>query len=377
MTGRSAVIVGGGIGGLSAGIALHRAGLDVTVLEQRSELSEVNTGFLLWGFAVTRLREFGIDVDSLGMPLETLVTVGADGHEIDRLDMRSLSHRVGAVTYDVHRARLQRALADALGMEHVQLATSCGTVEVGDTQSAVVTEAGERHTGDLVVGADGIHSVVRRVVQPGARIRRSRFHAFRGLARLGPDVVPEGLHYRMLGDGALFGAGHVGGGEVRWYLAVHDRDRPPAEAAEYKNWLRERVRSWPSAARSTIDATDSESILHNDTPFVRPLRRWTRQHVALLGDAAHGVIPSLAVGGGMAIEDGAVLGRAFTRTQDIRSALEDYETSRRGIAARIQWVSELATALFRVKGRLAERLVDRLLPRAEAFTSARLTAGRL
>src|SRR3712207_1697876 len=124
---RSAVIIGGGIGGLSAALHLRRAGLDVAVFEQHDDLSEVNTGLSLWAFAVRRLEALGLggEVAEIGRPIERVVHRGVDGRLLGDVAVPPLSERAGARSYEVHRSKLQRVLADALGADAITFGRRC------------------------------------------------------------------------------------------------------------------------------------------------------------------------------------------------------------------------------------------------------------
>jgi 2-polyprenyl-6-methoxyphenol hydroxylase-like FAD-dependent oxidoreductase len=175
------VVVGGGIAGLTAAIVLRRAGWDVVVVESRDELAEVNTGFALWSFAVERLRGLGLGdgLERIGEPIDRLVHTSWRGRPLSDADLGELNARRGAAAVDVHRAGLQRLLAEALGMDAVRLAHRCVDV-VGGKSPVAVLAGGERIAADLIVGADGVNSHVRRHVAGDVRLVR-------------PDATAESL----------------------------------------------------------------------------------------------------------------------------------------------------------------------------------------
>jgi 2-polyprenyl-6-methoxyphenol hydroxylase-like FAD-dependent oxidoreductase len=322
-----AVIVGGGIGGLAAALELRRVGFDVVVLERRPELAEVDTGFLLWSFAIRRLRSLGLGagLDAIGRPVERLVTRSWRGETLSDLSLSALSRRAGAPSCDVHRARLQQLLADALGDRFIRLGARC----TGVSADGVVLEDGERVAGDLVVGADGVNSAVRRELVGEIALRRDDVGIWRGMTEVGTELVPEGVHIRVMGPGALFGAGRIGRHAVRWYAGGWGLGQGA---------LAERFEGWCEPVGELIRATDEEAILFNDAPRAAPLRRWARGRVALLGDAAHPALPTLATGGGMAIEDAGVLAECL-RHASTAEALHRYQRARRRPTARVQRAS--------------------------------------
>ena len=352
------VIVGGGIGGLTAALELTRAGVDVQVLERRGELAEVNTGFFLWSFAIRRLRDLGLGprLEAIGEPVERLVTKSWRGHQLSELELGSLNRRLGGASYDVHRAGLQALLADALGRDRIELNARC--VEAGqDTEHAwVELEGGRRVAADCVVGADGVNSVVRQHVVGEVALRRGDFAVWRGVAEVDPELVPAGAHIRIMGPAGLFGVGRLDDREIRWYAAGGTQRPGPELAARFSGW--------PEPVPSVLEATDPAAILFNDTPRARPLRHWQRGRVALLGDAAHPTLPSLATGGGMAIEDAASLRESLSPRADVVQALEGYERRRRPAAARVQRQSDWFGRVLAVESPATARVRDVFFGRA-------------
>jgi 2-polyprenyl-6-methoxyphenol hydroxylase-like FAD-dependent oxidoreductase len=370
----TAVIAGAGIGGLTAALALQRAGFAVTVLERRSELAEVNTGFLLWSFAVARLRQLGINVDALGVPLEQLLDVRPDGSVINELDMRALGRATGDLTYDVHRARLQQALADAVGAGAIHLSNAVTSFVDRGGFVSVKTENGDEHRADVLIGADGVRSRVRDTLAPSSkRVREGPIVVWRGLSR--GLALRDGLHHRVLGRGVLFGAGQLGEDEARWYLAARRPAGFPDDVRAHKPLLFDRFTGWPDVLCQALATSRSEELLLNGTPFLRPMKSWRRGRVVLLGDAAHATIPSLAVGGGLAIEDAACLAESVAGGID--SGLACYAATRYRVARRMQLVSEAAMHLLGIRNPTLTRARDVGLRLVERRVTVRLAGGAL
>ncbi len=329
---RNGIVVGAGLGGLTAGLALRRAGFDVEIVERRSELGDVNTGLSLWGFAIARLEDLGLRTpDEFGSPIERLVHRTAADEPLTDVPVpggRGISH-------DVHRGELQSHLADAFGRDRITLGLGCVGVFGGAAGAEVEFADGTRRSADVVIGADGVSSTVRTAVVGPVRLRRDAIGAWRGIAAVGVDEFPRGLHLRFLGEGALFGIGRLSDEVVRWYAGASLPSVPPKTGEEAKT-LAERVfAGWPERVVSTLGRTPTTDYLFNDTPHSRPLRRWGAGHVTLVGDAAHPMLPTLGIAGGVAIEDSAVLGECLQHSTDIPTALRTYERRRQPTARRI------------------------------------------
>jgi FAD-dependent urate hydroxylase len=375
---RRAVIVGGGIGGLTAALELRRAGFEVTVYERRPQLAEVDTGFVLWSFAIKRLRALGLGegLEEIGEPLRRLIHKSRHGEMLSEISLEALSQRIGAPSYDVHRARLQELLADALGRDAIRLGEGCtGVVDGG--RPAALLEGGESAQGDLLVGADGVNSAVRRHVAGDVSLRRDDVAIWRGVAELGTDVIRAGDHIRLMGPGALFGVGRLDERTVRWYAgALGLAAGEPGSVEEVQDRARARFAGWAEPAGTVIAATKRDAFLYNDAPRAWPLAEWSRGPVVLLGDAAHPTLPTLATGGGMAIEDAAVLGDCVRRQPDLLLALRAYERRRRPRASATQILSLAFAGILGIRRPRAVRLRDAAL--APPFDRAqRVAVGRL
>jgi 2-polyprenyl-6-methoxyphenol hydroxylase-like FAD-dependent oxidoreductase len=354
-----AAVVGGGIGGLTAALELQRVGFQVTVYERRAELAEVNTGFLLWSFAIKRLRSLGLGerLSEIGEPLTRLVTKSWRGNSLSVLDLGGMSRRVGASAYDVHRAKLQRLLADAVGAGAIRLRRSCTGVAADHGDAVAVFDDGEVAHPDLLLGSDGVNSVVRTHVVGEVSLHRHDVAIWRGLARIGTDAVPMGDHIRVMGPSALFGAGRLDAATVRWYAGVMRTD-PRSLAENHGDQVRELFHDWAEPVATIVAATEPETLLLNDAPRASPLSRWHRGNVALLGDAAHPTLPTLAMGGGMAIEDASVLGECLSVSGSLHSALTAYEGRRRRLATRLQRASLAFGGALGVRRSVAIRARD-------------------
>lgn len=329
---RSAIVIGAGLGGLTAGLALRRAGFDVEVFERRSDLGEVNAGLSLWGFAIARLAELGVDrPDEFGSPIERLVHRTA----ADEL-LTEVSVPLGrGVSYDVHRGELQALLADAFGRDKIRLGVGCVGVRDLPLGAEGEFDDGKRARADVLIGADGVHSTVRSSIVGPVPLRREQIGVWRGIARAGVDEFPRGLHLRFIGHGALFGIGRLSDDTIRWYAGAAFPTEPPKTGEDAKALATRVFARWPERVIETLARTRASDYLFNDTPHARPLTRWRSGHTVLLGDAAHPMLPTLGVAGGVAIEDAVVLGECLSAEAHISTALRTFARRRRPAAWRI------------------------------------------
>jgi 2-polyprenyl-6-methoxyphenol hydroxylase-like FAD-dependent oxidoreductase len=317
------VIVGGGIGGLCAARAVALAGHEPVVLERSPSGATVGAGLLLWPNAVHALDALG-----LGEPLRGIAAPArrgtfrdSAGRVLSSVDLDAVGSRAGAPMLVVERPALQQVLADGLT---VRYDAAVSAVE----QRGVVLADGERVEGDAVIGADGIGSVVREHVCPGARPIDSGYTVIRGIAA---HDIGHGDTFEAWGRGELVGGAALPGARSYWFYEarselVDGRDPLAAVGSE----------RWPAPIADQLAATPPESVLVNRILRLGALPTWTRGTVALLGDAAHAMEPNLGQGAAQSIEDAQALLLALRADGDLPGALANYAAARRRRAQMFQ-----------------------------------------
>lgn len=334
-------VVGGGIGGLTAAIALEQAGLDVTVYEQASALGEVGAGV---GVAPNGLRMF----DRLGLR-SAVEAVGAvygegscyyraDGELIGQMTNSDSSGRYR--TLGLHRADLVGVLAEALGADRVRTGHRLSSFEQVGDEVALRFENGSEARADLLVGADGIHSLVRSAVTEPSAPTASGSIAYRGVVDMNAiEGWTPGVGQLWMGEGKHFLTYPVRRGELLNYVGFvpsNERLKESWSAVGDVDSLRADFAGWDPRVQQVLSAV--EKTFWWGLYDREPLPRWTRGRVTLIGDAAHAMLPHLGQGANQAIEDGVVLA-ALLRGVDasgVQQALEDYEHIRRERTSAVQ-----------------------------------------
>ena len=320
---RRAVISGGGIGGLASGIALDRAGFDVQVLERAPSLEPLGAGLSLWPNAVHALRALGLGevADAPGVPRGGGALRRADGSVLASYDPVEIEQRYGAPLVGVHRADLQQALVGALGPEKVR----CDAGVSGLAPEGVRLCDGSVLEADLVVGADGLHSVIREHIAGAEDPHDSGIVAYRGVVEQRSDV-PAGERW---GAGSVAGLLPLSRDRVYWYLAFM------GDASGDTDELHERAGEYGSPVPEIVAATDPDAVLCH-VPFDRPPPdRMVAGNAALVGDAAHPMLPFLGQGACSALEDAVALGSAVAAEASLDRALAAYEAKRLPRAAKL------------------------------------------
>jgi salicylate hydroxylase len=374
-------IIGAGIGGLTAALALHKHGIGVTVFEQAHQLEEAGAGIQLACNPNHVLRELGLLDATAAVAFEPDTLDLVDGHSGRTLLSASLNgwarDRYGAPYLNIHRGDLQRVLLDAL-QERVPGALQLNRRVVGlsqDTRSVSVTFSdGQEVNADVAVGADGVHSVLRESVTSVEPARFTRHVAYRMLVPR--SVIPRGkapssaISLRLGRHGHVVGY-WVKGGDVYNMVAVTQDDRwheenwrTPAELDE----VRTAFRSWDGQLRMLIDSSRDVykwALLDHSVPTT-----WTRGRAALLGDSCHAMLPFLAQGGAMAIEDAWVLAANLAATTDHTEALRRYSQIRSSRVSRVHATATRNARTFHLTGpaRTMRNVQLRLMgKRAERF----------
>jgi 2-polyprenyl-6-methoxyphenol hydroxylase-like FAD-dependent oxidoreductase len=344
--GLRAIVVGGGIGGLTAAVALLRAGLEVRVFERAEELRAVGAGISIWANAVRALERVGLGDAVGGLGAEIGVEVRSWRGDLLTAMPASEMRRLGGANLALHRADLQTALLSALPEGTIRTGSRFVRFENGAGQVVAHFADGREERGDLLVGADGLFSTVREQLHGDGRPRYAGYTAWRGVAVPGRELVPEGGDLGLMGRGSEFGLANIGRGRFYWYLTKNAPEGEGDDPAGRKGEVLERLRGWYGPAPEAVEVTDEEAILRSDIYDREPLGEvWGRGRVTLLGDAAHPMTPNLGQGACQAIEDAVVLAHSLAE-RPAEDALRHYEGRRAGRTAMIQHRSRLAGRWF-------------------------------
>jgi salicylate hydroxylase len=346
-------IIGGGVGGLTAAIALRRRGHEVEVLEQAPAISAVGASLQLGPNAVRLLDELGL------LPALRGIGVRPDAVDFLRWDDGSLllhqalgedaEAHFGAPQLDFYRPDLHRVLADALPDGVLRLGVRVDGVEQDESGVTVVTENGERIRADAAVAADGIRSRIREQLVGEDNPTFSNTVVYRGvvpraeIAHLHPDRLNlywlgpyrHGVAYWIAGGNLL--AVNCAVQDAEWSRESWTLEAPPEEAAQaFEGWhppLLERIMRVTTALRGAV--------------FVRqPIEHWSFGRVTLLGDAAHAMEPFQAQGAAQAVEDAYVLAECLAADTDVEGAFARYEQIRMSRAEELQESSAAAANVF-------------------------------
>jgi 2-polyprenyl-6-methoxyphenol hydroxylase-like FAD-dependent oxidoreductase len=350
-----ALVVGGGIGGLAAGIALRRVGIDAVVLEQTDELRAVGAGLALAANALAALDRIGVgdEVRARGEPAETLLALKPDGRPLVELPL------TGREMLGVHRADLQEVLARELGGA-LRLGVACTGFHDDGAQVAVKASTGEELDADFLVGADGLRSKTRAWLLGDEPASYAGYVGWRAVTQL-DDERTRGRMTETWGRGVRFGLIPIGGGKLYWFVS-ESRSEPDAPlVAGRRDELARLVQGWHEPIEAAVASTSDDAIVGTGIYWRKPVRTWGRGRVTLLGDAIHPMTPDLSQGAAQALEDAVVLAASVRDADEPIAGLRAYEAARWKRTAQIVKRSRSAGRLAQSSGALGAGLRDLLM----------------
>jgi 2-polyprenyl-6-methoxyphenol hydroxylase-like FAD-dependent oxidoreductase len=319
-----AVIVGGGIGGLASAAALDRVGIDSVVLEQAPELEEVGAGLTLSPNAVRALDRLGLGdaVRSRGARGQELLVRSWKGETILEVRFDDPLEEIG-----IHRADLQEVLMEGAGRHRVRLGARVTGVVVDGERPRVELADGTTEEADLVIGADGIHSVVRRVILGvGAEPNYAGYVGWRAVIEYDDELV-RGRFVESWGRGDRFGLVPIGRGRLYWFVSER-MSQPDVNRPGVKAKLARTFADWHEPIPAVVEQTPEDAISGTGIFDRKPVKSWSSGHVTLLGDAAHPMTPNMGQGAGQALEDAVVLAASLRDAGTPEAGLKAYEQER-------------------------------------------------
>lgn len=351
-----AIIIGAGIGGLTAAVALNRIGIRTRVLEQAEQPRESGAGLTLWSNAVAALAQLDLHdaIAQAGSVVESVDVLTAPGRMLGGISLSALNLPFASIS--IHRRALLEVVATAArssGLCEIEGGRQCVGLKQDPSKATAIFADGREESADLIIGADGIGSRTRSVVipQPDPAIYAG-YTCYRGVAELHP---PGWLPHRLtetVGKGAQFGVLDLGHGRVGWYATINTdpRERQNKPGYYIKQDLLKRFGKWHEPISAVIDSTPSNEVLTNDIYDREPTTKtFCNGRICLLGDAAHPTTPNLGQGACLAIEDAIELASCLSENHAIRDAFAAYDRRRVKRTAKAVLQSRLAGQLCQLE----------------------------
>ncbi|MBT6299346.1 MAG: NAD(P)-binding protein [Rhodobacteraceae bacterium] len=370
ITGKKIIVIGGGIGGLAAALALARLGAVVTVLEQTAEISDMGAGLQISPNGFVVLDALGLRdavVDRSVAATSVVLRNYSNSAMVATLDV---SPQTGEQNYHfIHRADLVACLLSAARQAGVQVRLQH---KVKQVQTSVIPQVvltnGATMMADLVVGADGLHSCLRPVLNRPAAPRFTGQVAWRALVPRQSDALAQVQLY--MGPGRHLVTYPLRGGQLVNVVAVQERANWAADGWQHRDDPQNLRRAFADFSPDVQELLRSVDNLHLWGLFRHPVaRNWYQDHAVLLGDAAHPTLPFLAQGANMALEDAWVLADCLANAETTSGALARYQKRREGrvrrviaVSGRNAWKYHLRLPPLRMAAHAALRFVSLKAP---------------
>ena len=326
-------IIGAGMGGLTTGIALKKFGHNVTIYEQTEKILPVGAAISLWSNGVKCLNYLGLtdQVARLGGQMDHLAYVdGLTGEVMTQFSLQPLVEEVGQRPYPVARAELQDMLMDEFGRDQIQLSKKMVAItDLGDTVQAEFAD-GTVIEADLLIGADGTHSITRRYVLGETVERRyAGYVNWNGLVEVTADLAPADQWTTFVGQGKRVSLMPVAQNRFYFFFDVPLPVGLANDRTQYKTLLKQYFEEWCAPVQQLIDALDEQRTNRVEIHDIEPFAQFYKGRVVIVGDAAHSTTPDIGQGGCQAMEDAIYLARALQiNTLGIQDSLCRYQNKR-------------------------------------------------
>lgn len=326
-------IVGAGMGGLTAGIALKKFGHQVTIYEQAAEILPVGAAISLWSNGVKCLNYLGLtdQIQALGGQMESLAYVdGLSQQTMTQFSLSPLYKEVGQRAYPVARADLQQLLMQQFGLEDIKLGMKMTAIESHQDDVTLHFQDGSQIKADLLIGADGTHSLTRKFVL-GYQVERryAGYVNWNGLVDIDEAIAPAMQWTTYIGEGKRVSLMPVARNRFYFFFDVPLAAGLANQREQYKQDLKSHFSGWCEPVQKLIGALDEQKTNRVEIHDIEPFMDFYKGRVVLLGDAAHSTTPDIGQGGCQAMEDAIYLARALQiNTFGLEDALARYQNKR-------------------------------------------------
>lgn len=327
------VIIGAGMGGLTTGIALKKFGHQVRIFEQTEKILPVGAAISLWSNGVKCLNYLGLTdkIAKLGGQMDDLAYVdGLTGDVMTQFSLLPLIEEVGQRPYPVARADLQNMLMDEFGRDQIYLGKKMVSLEDKADSVEVHFADGSSTQADLLIGADGTHSLTRTYVL-GQQVQRryAGYVNWNGLVEISEELAPAQQWTTYVGEGKRASLMPVADGKFYFFLDVPLPAGLDNNRDDYKKLLKQYFVDWCQPVQQLIERLDPQKTNRVEIHDIEPFTQFYKGRVVILGDAAHSTTPDIGQGGCQAMEDAIYLARSLQiNTLGLEDALRRYQNKR-------------------------------------------------
>lgn len=324
------IIVGGGIAGLCAAIGLHRLGIEAHVYEGASELRGIGAGFGLAANAMQALEHLGLkeEIIAIGHYLDSYNVMDQQGNILVAPNTKSISQKYKQDNFAIHRVDLHQFLLSKIPKHQIHLGKRAVSLDQHGKHIHVQFADGTQASGEALLIADGVHSMLRQQLIPESKPRYSGYTCWRATIDNSSIQLKKGTE--TWGHKGRFGMTPLVGNRIYWYACINSISQNPV----LKNWttahLLDNFKDYHAPIPTVLSETKDADLIWNDIIDIVPLRQLAFDNILLMGDAGHATTPNLGQGACQAIEDTAVLLDELSMGKSIAEAFKGFENRRLG-----------------------------------------------
>ncbi|MBO4232839.1 monooxygenase [Riemerella anatipestifer] len=317
-------IIGAGIGGLTTALMLKNKGFNIEVFESSKEIKPVGAGIIIANNAMQVFKKLGIQnkIEKAGNRISCMKITDTQLKSISVVDLTEYEKKYGVHNIAIHRGELQKILVNEVGYDNIRLSKRLIKVQKSEPFKLTFEDYSTMES-KILIGADGINSVVRKDLFEESKLRNANQKCWRGICEMN---LPQKYHNELneaWGKGKRFGFVKISDRKVYWYALTNSKNIKPNEIN-----LCELFSEFHNDILKIISATDRNQIVVSDIIDLKPIDKWQKRNVCLVGDAAHATTPNLGQGACQAIEDVYVLGKLLDKGISIENTFEKYENLR-------------------------------------------------
>lgn len=363
-------IIGAGIGGLTLAIALKQRGIPVRVFEQAPELRAVGAGINLACNAMQVYKALGLrsQLEAVGHLCQSMQVTDQHLHPLSNIDIQPFAQRFAVGNIAIHRAALQEVLAAQLSPDELHLGKKLVEMQESTAGVQLIFADATQLRSQCVVGADGIHSVVRQQWFKQGEIRQTHQICWRGVAAMPLPSPFQGQLTECWGSGGRFGFVQVDAQRTYWFAVMR---KSAGNNSVRRQQLIDTYRSFHPLITDILFTTPEDGIHEAPLADLTGLTSWHRGRVALIGDAAHATTPNLGQGACQAIEDAWVLAHYIAEQENVERAFERFQRTRQAKVKQVVNTSWTVGQMAHWQNPLAIRLRNALMRMVPASVGAK------
>ena len=364
MTTDNISIIGGGIGGIVTALCFEKLNISYTLYERTEEIKAVGAGIWLSPNALQVFEWIDpallAEIQQSGNPLTRILVADHQLKPISDSDQAFAKQQFGYTTLAIHRGRLQQILYNYAQRKNIELGRAFRKFTDNGEQLTLHFESGRTVNTNSIIGADGIHSNVRKQLFPESKLRYSGQTCWRGVSNFSMDREFESVGFTLWGEKLQFGVSKIAEGKVYWFAVKRSAPNLQDNREQLKNELTALLSPFHHIVNDLIENTPLDSIIRGDLRDLELLDSWSKQRVCLIGDAAHSMTPDLGQGGAQAIEDGFYLAHFIQESTNLQKAYADFYQFRKSKVEKLVKQSRL-TSKIAITNRFMEIVRNTLL----------------